>query len=277
MNPPGETSIVGDMISRFAAVLLTMTCALQCQTNSPSAPDASEQQRVLSDAGEYAINHEANLPNFECTQTTRRFEDFNNSGWRPIDRIVERLTYFDHREVYKVMTLNGQPASIAHDQLRGASSSGEFGSVMRSIFLPQTETEFVWQDWSAIRGKKMHVYGYRVRAFKSSYRVEVPEKSLDLVTGYHGLIFIDSEQHRVHRITLQADEIPLTFPIQDISLTLDYDYTRIGDGDFLLPLQFELRSREGIQLIRNYVEYDNYRKFNVVSVITYGSQDALKK
>jgi hypothetical protein len=277
MNPPGETSIVGDMISRFGAVLLTMTCALQCQTNSPPAPDASEQQRVLSDAGEYAINHEANLPNFECTQTTRRFEDLNNGGWRPIDLIVERLTYFDHREVYKVMTLNGQPASIAHDQLRGASSSGEFGSVMRSIFLPQTETEFVWQDWFTLRGKRMHVYGYRVRAFKSSYRVEVPEKSLDLVTGYHGLIFIDSEHNRVHRITLHADEIPLTFPIQDISLTLDYDYTHIGDADFLLPLRFELRSREGVQLIRNYVEYDNYRKFNVVSVITYGSQDASKK
>ena len=111
----------------------------------------------------------------------------------------------------------------------------------------------------------------------AGYRVEVPEKSLDLVTGYHGLIFIDSEHQRVHRITLYADEIPLTFPIQDISLTLDYDYTRIGEGDFLLPLRFELRSREGIQLIRNYVEYDNYRKFDVVSVITFGSQNTSKK
>lgn len=262
---------------RLVAALLSMAGALQCQTSSPPPPDAVEQQKVLADATEYAISHEANLPNFECTQTTRRFEDFNNNGWRPIDLIVEHLTYFDHREVYKVLTVNGQSSRIAHDQLRGASSSGEFGSVMRSIFLPQTETEFAWQDWFTLRGRRMHVYGYRVQAFKSSYRVEVPEKSLDLVTGYHGLIFIDSENHRVHRITLHADEIPLSFPIQDISLTLDYDYTRIGDGDYLLPLQFELRSREGVQLIRNEVDFDNYRKFNVVSVITYGSQDAAKK
>jgi len=262
---------------RLVAALLGVLGSLQCQTSSPPPPDTSQQQKVLADATEYVINHEATLPNFECTQTTRRFEDFNNSGWRPIDLIVERLTYFEHREVYKVMTLNGQPASIAHDQLRGASSSGEFGSILRSIFLPRTEAEFAWQDWFTLRGKRMHVYGYRVRAFKSSYHVEVPEKSLDLVTGYHGLIFIDSENHFVHRITLHADEIPLSFPIQDISITLDYDYTRIGDADYLLPLQFELRSREGAQVIRNEVDYGNYRKFNVVSVITYGSPDAIKK
>ena len=262
---------------RLVAAFLSVFGGLQCQTSSAPPPDVGEQQKILSDATEYVINHETTLPNFECTQTTRRFEDFNNIGWRAIDLIVERLTYFDHREVYKVMTLNGQPANIAHDQLRGASSSGEYGSIVRSIFLPQTETEFAWQDWFVLRGKRMHVYGYRVRAFKSRYHIEVPEQSLDLVTAYHGLIFIDSEKHYVHRITLQADEIPPSFPIQDISLALDYDYSRIGDTDYLLPRQFELLSREGARLVKNDVEYDNYRKFSAVSVIRYGSPDADKK
>jgi hypothetical protein len=262
---------------RLVAALLTVVGGLLCQMSSPPPPDASEQQKVLSDATEYVINHEATLPNFECTQSTHRFEDFNNSGWRSIDWIVEHLTYFDHREVYKVVTFNGQPASIAHDQLRGASSSGEYGSIVRSIFLPRTETEFAWQNWFTLRGKRMHVYGYKVRAFKSSYHIEVPDQSLDLVTAYHGLIFIDSENHYVHRITLHADEVPVSFPIQDISLALDYDYNRIGDADYLLPRQFELLSREGARLIRNDVEYDNYRKFSAVSVITYGAPDAVKK
>jgi hypothetical protein len=262
---------------RLLAAFLTVVGGLQCQTSSPSPPDVSEQQKVLSDAAEYVINHEATLPNFECTQSTRRFEDFNNGGWRPIDLVVEDLTYFDHREVYKVMTLNGQPASIAHDQLRAASSSGAYGSIVRSIFLPRTETEFAWQDWFTLRGRRMHIYGYRVHALKASYHIEVPDQSLDLVTAYHGLIFIDSENHYVHRITLQADEIPPSFPIQDISLALDYDYNRIGDADYLLPRQFELLSREGSRLVRNDVEYDNYRKFSNVSARTYSAPDAVKK
>ena len=234
-------------------------------------PNSAEQKQVLADATEHALNHEKTLPNFICLQTTRRFEDLSgSSGWRPIDIIVERLTYFEHREDYKVIELNGIPASISHEQLRGASSSGEFGSIMKAIFAPDTETEFEWQNWFTLRGRKAHVYAYRVLQAKSSYHIKVPEQNLDLVTGYHGLIFIDDRDHFVHRITLHPDRIPTSFPIQEISLALDYEYMRIGDGDYLLPLQFELRSREGKVLVKNDVDYDGYRKFSADSSITFG-------
>jgi hypothetical protein len=237
-----------------------------------------EQKQVLADATEHALNHEKDLPNFICTQTTRRFEDFNGkNGWRPIDIIVERLTYFEHREDYKVIELNGRAASVPHEQLGGASSSGEFGSVMKSIFTPETETEFHWQSWFTLRGRQTHVYSYRVLASKSNYHLRVPEKKLDLVPGYHGLIFVDARRHFVHRITVHPDDIPPSFPIQEVSLALDYEYTRIGDADFLLPLQFELRSREGNLLVKNDVDYDNYRKFNADSNITFGQPNTGKK
>jgi hypothetical protein len=248
------------------------------RAQSPEPPDSIQQKQVLADATEHALNHEKNLPNFICTQTTRRFEDFNGkNGWRPIDIIVERLTYFEHREDYKVMELNGMPANVPHEQLGGASSSGEFGSVMKSIFTPETETEFHWQSWFTLRGRQTHVYAYRVLASKSNYHLKVPEKKLDLVAGYHGLIFVDAHRHFVHRITAHPDGIPASFPIQDVSLALDYEYTPIGDADFLLPLQFELRSREGNLLVKNDVDYDNYRKFTADSNITFGPPNTGKK
>jgi hypothetical protein len=259
-----------------ALCALLVVAALSAQ--SPASPDAAEQKKVLADATQHALNHEQNLPNFICTQITRRFEDFNGQGgWRPIDIIVERLTYFEHREDYKVVELNGRPADIAHHQLQGASSSGEFGSIMRAIFLPQTETEFTWQSWFTLRGRRTHVYAYRVLASKSNYHIQVPLQKLDLVTGYHGLIFIDNTRHMVQRVTLHADEIPASFPIQDVSLALDYEYTRIGEADYLLPLQFELRSREGRRLVKNDVDYESYRKFTADSSIRFGPPDAVKK
>jgi hypothetical protein len=54
-----------------------------------------------------------------------------------------------------------------------------------------------------------------------------------------------------------------------VSLALDYEYTRIGDSDYLLPLEFELRSREGTHLIKNEVTYDDYRKFAAETSITF--------
>ena len=239
-------------------------------------PEPAEQQRVLADATDYATNHERALPNFICTQTTRRFEDFSGrEEWHPLDIIVERLTYFEHHEDYKVLEINGLPSGLEHDQLGGASSSGEFGSVMKGIFSAASATEFHWQTWFTLRGQKMHVYAYSVTAAHSDYHIVVPGQSLDLVPAYHGLIFIDDRKHYVHRITMHADGIPRTYPIQDVSLMLDYDYTRIGDADYLLPLTFELRSRQGKVLVKNDVDYDNYSKFTADSSVRFGDADQL--
>lgn len=261
-------------MSRLFFILLGAIGTALSQTNPSSTPGAEEQKVVLADARVHALQHESTLPDFVCTQTTRRFESVSPHNWQPLDVIVERLTYFDHREVYKVLTLDGQPANIEHERLNGASSSGEFGSLTKAIFLPETEAEFEWHDWSMLRGKTMQVYAYRVRATQSRYHIAVPEKSLDFVAPYHGFIFIDNKDHFVYRVTLHADGIPSNFPIQDVEISLDYDYTRIGEVDYLLPLQFELSSREGDRLVKNHVDYGNYQKFLAVSVVTFGSADA---
>jgi len=255
----------------MTAVLLTL--AVWCVWGQ-EPPDAAKQDKVLADATDFASNHERTLPDFICTQTTRRFEDYSGrEEWQPVDIIVERLTYFEHHEDYKVLQINGVASSLAHDKLGGASSSGEFGSVMKGIFAPVSAAEFHWQTWFTLRGEKMHVYAYQVTAAHSDYHIVVPHQS-DLVTAYHGLIFVDDRRHFVHRITLHADGIPPAFPVQDVSLMLDYDYVRIGDANYLLPLSFELRSRQGKERIKNDVDYDSCRKFTADSSVSFGASDA---
>jgi hypothetical protein len=256
------------------AAFVILAAALAGPLFGQDPPDAARQQKILADATDYATNHEQSLPNFICTQTTRRFEDYSGrEEWLPLDIIVERLTYFEHHEDYKVLQINGVPSGIAHDKLGGASSSGEFGSVMKGIFAPVSAADFHWQAWFTLRGQKMHVYAYQVTAAHSDYHVVVPRQS-DLVTAYHGLIFIDDRRHFVHRITLHADGIPPAFPVQDVSLMLDYDYTRIGGAEYLLPLDFELRSRQGKARIKNDVDYDSYSKFTADSSVSFGAGDA---
>jgi hypothetical protein len=261
-------------LTRFTIIVLVATASWTGALAQTPAPDPAEQKKVLADATDYANNHERALPNFICTQTTRRFEDFSGrEEWRPVDIIVERLTYFEHQEDYKVLEVNGVASGIGHFEMGGASSSGEFGSVMKGIFAPVSATEFHWQTWFTLRGEKMHVYAYQVAASNSDYHIVVQGESKELVAAYHGLIFVDDRKHYVRRITLHADGIPKAFPVQDVSLMLDYDYTRIGDADYLLPLTFELRSREGKVLVKNDVDYDNYRKFTADSNVRFGDSD----
>ncbi len=262
---------------RLSAALVAASIAVLGQTVEPPAPSDAEQKKVLADASDYAANQERNLPNFICTQTTQRFVDFTGkAGFRPVDLIQEQLTYFEHQEEYKVLMVNGVPSHAGHHELGGAISSGEFGSVLKGIFSPASNTQFNWERFFKLRGRKTHVYSYSVKAPGSDYHIVVPLKKLEFVAGYHGLIFIDDTRHYVHRITLHADGIPPDFPVQDVSLALDYDYTRIGEADYLLPLEFELRSREGSHLIKNDVSYQDYRKFAADTSIKFDSAAPVK-
>lgn len=244
--------------------------AAEPAASAPPPPSAEERRKSLADATDYALNYEKNLPNFICTQVTRRFDDPRGSGdWRSLDTINEHLTYFNHHEEYKVVMRNNQPTDTPHEKLAGAVSEGEFGSIMKEIFAARTETKFGWERWATLRGELMQVYSYRVPLETSNYHIEVREESRKIVTGYSGLIYVSNDHHFVHRITLHAEDIPASFPVQALNITLDYDFKKIGEEEYLLPLRFELRSREGASLVKNDVEFHLYRKFGTETTITF--------
>src|SRR5690349_11156695 len=129
------------------------------------APSPEEQHRILAAITENALNYSNGLPNFICMQVTRRYVDRNGGdNFRLTDTIAERLSYFEHKEDYKVISMNNAPVvNRKHEQLGGATSSGEFGSLLLGIFSPESQTEFEWERWGKLRDHVMHVFRFRVR------------------------------------------------------------------------------------------------------------------
>jgi hypothetical protein len=235
----------------------------------PPAPDSVEQAQVLEEAKQYALNYNARLPDFICTQVTRRYVDPTGlEDWRRQDVITERLSYFDKHEDYKVVLYNNQVVDIPHERLGGVTSSGEFGSLMREIFEPGTETQFQWERWGTLRSRRMHVFSYRVLQSRSKYSISAGNEHR-IIAGYHGLIYVDRENLAVMKLTLEADDIPSGFPIREVNLTLDYDHVEISGRPFILPLKAVVSSRNGPKMLtRNEVEFRMYRKFTAESTIT---------
>jgi hypothetical protein len=234
-------------------------------------PDAIEQKKILAEVTENALAYTKNLPNFICTQVTRRHGDATgNENWRTIDTIQERLSYADGKEDYKVVLVNNQPVNnVDHFQLGGATSSGEFGTMLAEIFNPETRAEFEWERWATLRSRRMHVFSFRVLQKYSKYSILHVESGRKIFAGYHGLIYADRDSKMVMRIRLDCDGIPADFPIQQVSLDLNYDLTKIADQDFILPLKADLRSREGRFKVWNEVEFHLYRKFGADTSITF--------
>jgi hypothetical protein len=239
----------------------------------PPAPESIEQKRILAEITESARNYTKSLPNFICLQVTRRYGD--NSGlenFRLIDTIAERLSYFEQKEDYKVVSINGVPVTggVRHEQKNGASSSGEFGSILKEIFDPETQTEFDWERWATLRGKRMYVFSYHVRQLHSQYSIYAEAVQRTVIAGYHGLIYADRDTNMVMRIKLEVEGLPVDFPVQSVELDLNYDFTKISGQEYLLPLKSEIRSREGKFLVKNEVEFRLYNRFGAETNIQFG-------
>lgn len=238
-------------------------------------PSEAEQKRIIADAREIALNYTKKLPDFICLQVTRRYIDPSGlEVFHLADTIAARLSYFEQKENYKTVSVNGRLTDIDMDKLGGATSSGEFGSMMREIFEPSTQTDFWWERWAKLRGRVVHVFGYRVQKSRSKWQITWQNQLQD-VPGYKGLIYIDKDVPIIYRLTLDAETLPPSFPIQEARTQLDYEYTNISGNEFLLPLRAEMRMREGKFLVRNNVEFRNYRKFGAEATITYDIPDEL--
>jgi hypothetical protein len=233
-------------------------------------PETAEQTRVLEEARQYAEEYTKKLPNFICTEVTRRYVDPSGMEfWTLADTVVSKLTYFENHEDYKVILVNNRVTDTTMEKLGGATSTGEFGSMMKEIFAPSTETHFAWERWGTLRGHRMHVYSYQVDQPKSQWHV-VYEKSFDVVPGYKGLIYVDHDTSAIMRITLEAVNLPPAFPIQQAGSVLDYDLTEIAGSQYVVPIKSVMRLRTGRSLSKNDIEFRFYKKFGAEATIKIG-------
>ncbi len=245
----------------------------------PKPPPSSEQQAaIISEVRQYALNYSKTLPDYICTQVTRRYAAAVPGGhyapratepsWQLQDTLTIRLSYFDQKEDYKLVLVNNTLTQEDYRRVGGTSSSGDFGTMMRQIFERGSETHFEWDHWGKLRGRPTYVFAYRVPQERSQWHVTY-NGDLDIVPAYRGLIYVDEKTHEVLRITLQAIDMPASFPVKQAETTLDYDYQTLGDQQFLLPLKGEVRLASGDVLTKNDNEFRLYHKYSSESLIKF--------
>jgi len=247
----------------------------------PKPPPSSEEQAaIINDVREYALNYSKSLPDYICTQVTRRYVAAVPGGryaaraggsepsWHLQDTLTIRLSYFDQKEDYKLVLVNNTVTQEDYRKVGGTSSSGDFGTMMRQIFERASETRFEWDHWGTLRKRPAYVFAYRVLQERSQWHVNY-NGELDIVPAYRGLIYVDQETHQVLRITLQAVDIPASFPVRQAETKLDYDYQTLGDQQFLLPLKGEVQLNSGDVLTKNDNEFRLYHKYSSESAIKF--------
>jgi hypothetical protein len=237
-------------------------------------PNSVRQQEVLDEIKQYAMTYTQNLPNFICLQVTRRYVDINLSdNYHLIDTINAQLSYNEGQEHYNVVSVNGKLMNVGMydvtSKVGGTVSTGEFGSLLKSVFDPKSQSEFNWDHWATLRGKRMAVFNYFIDSGHSDWRITY-ENDMQIITAYKGLIYADENTGIVSRVTFEAVNIPKSFPVSETREVLDYDDVTINGKTYLAPLKAVVRMKAGTQKTRNDIEFRLYRKYGTESNITYG-------
>ena len=236
----------------------------------PPPLDLPEQTRLLESVRQNALQYTDKLPNFICVQVTKRLVDLNGRGyWRTQDVVQARLAYYERQESYQLVTINDQLTNRSYESLGGAISTGEFGSLLHNLFLPETQARFTWVGPASLRGRPVYTYDYRVAKDRSSWRITW-NKEETIIPPYRGRVVVDAEKHQVLRLSIEAEGIPAGFPIRAASSTLDYDYATISERSFLLPVRAVMEMDDGRVTTRNEIQFRQYRRYTADTKIDFG-------
>ena len=274
------------MKSLHLTAALSVALAAAHGASAATTPLSSDQTRVLAEVRAYALEYSQKLPDFICIQITHHNTSSLHSSEVGVtgsglpaqgqdkaassSKVEERLTYFAQEEHYEVISIDGKKVPGArHLEMPGAVSSGEFGSAMREIFDPVTQTAFTFDRTASLHGKPVFVIAFEVQRNPGA-RVYDAIMGQQIFASYSGRVFVDQDTKRILRIDSHLN-LPQDFPIELIERTVDYNPVSIAGNSYYLPFNAEVVMKErGVSYV-NKIDFKAYQKFTVESTIHFDS------
>lgn len=264
-------------------LLILPTCGYSAEPTKLS----SDQANVLESARALAMQYTHVLPDFICLQTTHRSTvrsmDGNGnmgtgmSGRSPIaamarsagyasDVIDEQLTYVGGKESYEVLAVNGKRVhGVDHLHFQGATSEGEFGSMLVQVFDPSSHTKFAWGHLANVHGRHAWVYEFEVPR-ESGTEVIARDSDKEILVPLSGQVYIDPETKEVLQISSRLD-LPPGFPIRMAQRNIEFAPQAIAGKNYSLPIRSLVHMEDGTSVYDNRIEFKNYHRFASESTI----------
>ncbi len=228
---------------------------------------------LVRKASDAALDFTETLPSYVCQEMMSRYQSSSHpADWQPIDVITTNLVYDNGKEDYRDIAVNGKPIKKRMEEMSGAWSTGEFGTVLIDLFSPATAADFHFRKDSRASGVDAKVYDFDVSREHSHWNVHIGAQTYR--PAYRGSVWIDPQTARVLRIEMQAYGFPEEFPTDHVESATDYQYVRLGDlRQYLLPVHAETLTcqRGSNNCSRNSIDFRNYHKYTGESEITFGS------
>jgi hypothetical protein len=248
--------------------------------------DSAETQRMqakLEHAREVNLERAAKLPSFVADETAKRYKSkhIDPPNWQYVDTIESEIAVRGATRFSRAHTrLNGKPWN--KPSFPNFTWGVLFGSELRAVFSPECRATIESEGRQEARGKQLLAYKFHAppegcfglaavrNGFFSSTKRYNPARS--------GRFLIDDPGGNVIQFQVEASEFPKGFGMDPIKQTMSWDYVKIGDGSWLLPVAADIFGGFFAgDLWHVTVEYKNHRHFEASTNLVFGPDDAHPK
>src|SRR6266478_6394570 len=110
---------------------------------APPEPRATPADPIIEKAKQAAESFTETLPNYICQEFMARFQNSSHiTSWQALDVVSTEVVYENGRESYRNLKINDKPVKKSIEEIGGAWSTGEFGTLLRDLFSPATAAKF---------------------------------------------------------------------------------------------------------------------------------------
>jgi hypothetical protein len=242
-------------------------------------PNKAEADALLAKTRQNTLAAVNDMPDFVVKQQIERSIAYAGTGtFTPQDNLIVAVSYRSTgEENYRLLMINGimQTSTTpkqSYEQAGGTSSTGEFVTMLATIFKPESETKFEAVETDVIRDRKAVVFDFETTPELADQRLTckvILERSTR--TGIRGKLWIDTKDARVLRVESEATAIPPDFPCPTAKRNIDYDWVTISDEKYLLPsisdVRLTVRDNGKKYETRNVIRFKNYQKYGSEVII----------
>ena len=242
-------------------------------------PSEAEFADLISKVRQSALEYADHLRNFICTQTERRERRKEGAtSWKPYSSLVKELSYYEGQEYYRVISENGKPSKKEWEKLGGSRFSGEFGSLLRSVFEPACQAAFTFGGVVKEEGSDAVILEFVIAQENSRFGVQseglFTKEGLFVAT--RGRCWVEPKTLRIIRLEQSAVDIPHYHPIESMTTRVDYGDVEIQGQPCWLPKRAESIALAGKTFYRNLVEFTEYHELDVQIGIKFSKPPGLQ-
>jgi hypothetical protein len=233
---------------------------------APACVAQSELQ--LSQIKRQMADHLSRAANFTCLETIHRSKSDRIGRMQKNDTLRLEVAFVDGKELFSWLGAGKfEDRGIGEFGRGGAIGSGLFASLAQSVFLTKRPT-FRYAGEESVSGRRAVRYTYQVPLQGSGYEIKIGAKHA--LVGFSGSFWADADSLQVMRLSVRADDIPLTLGIYGAVQTIEYTRVRLSETDFLLPQSAETTISElsGGES-RNRTEFSHWLRYESESTLVF--------